>query len=71
MESQPKNPEFRNNPENLHRCVLFSCKERVKTLSSKILNPRQNSIYPKRATKSLQQKIFQIFLPTRLDITCE
>ena len=22
MESQPQNPEFRNNPENFHTCVL-------------------------------------------------
>ena len=24
MESQPQNPEFRNNPENFHPCILFS-----------------------------------------------
>ena len=24
MESQPQNPEFRNNPENFHPCVLVS-----------------------------------------------
>ena len=23
METQPQNPEFRNNPENFHPCVLF------------------------------------------------
>ena len=23
MESQPKNPEFRNNPENFHPCVYL------------------------------------------------
>ena len=23
MESQPQNPEFRNNPENFHPCKLF------------------------------------------------
>ena len=23
MESQPQNPEFRNNPENFHPCVCF------------------------------------------------
>ena len=22
MESQPQNPEFRNNPENFHPCIL-------------------------------------------------
>ena len=22
MESQPQNPEFRNNPENFHQCVI-------------------------------------------------
>ena len=27
MESQPQNPEFRNNPENFHPCLslLFQC----------------------------------------------
>ena len=24
MESQPQNPEFRNNPENLHACTLIT-----------------------------------------------
>ena len=24
MESQPQNPEFRNNPENFHPCILES-----------------------------------------------
>ena len=28
MESQPKNPEFRNNPENFHPCK-YSAQERV------------------------------------------
>ena len=23
MESQPQNPEFRNNPENLHPCIAL------------------------------------------------
>ena len=23
MESQPQNPEFRNNPENFHACIRF------------------------------------------------
>ena len=27
MESQPQNPEFRNNPENFHPCVC--CKKGV------------------------------------------
>ena len=24
MESQPKNPEFRNNPENFHQCFILN-----------------------------------------------
>ena len=24
MESQPQNPEFRNNPENVHPCIITS-----------------------------------------------
>ena len=24
MESQPENPELRNNPENFHPCILYS-----------------------------------------------
>ena len=24
MESQPQNPEFRNNPENFHTCITVS-----------------------------------------------
>ena len=24
MESQPQNPEFRNNPENFHPCGVYS-----------------------------------------------
>ena len=25
MESQPQNPEFRNNPENFHPCLCVAC----------------------------------------------
>ena len=24
MESQPQNPEFRNNPENFHPCIMYN-----------------------------------------------
>ena len=24
MESQPRNPEFRNNPENFHPCIQYT-----------------------------------------------
>ena len=29
MESQPQNPEFRNNPENFHPCNTAHLKERL------------------------------------------
>ena len=25
MESHPQNPEFRNNPENFHPCMILRC----------------------------------------------
>ena len=33
MESQPQNPEFRNNPENIHPCHWMDC---VVSLSKKL-----------------------------------
>ena len=27
MESQPRNPEFRNNPENFHPCIYLACSQ--------------------------------------------
>ena len=37
MESQPQNPEFRNNPENFHPCMYFvaHCKDWSGPYSSK------------------------------------
>ena len=32
MESQPRNPEFRNNPENFHPCNYFIPPSSVETL---------------------------------------
>ena len=29
MESQPQNPEFRNNPENFHPCLCVCVRARV------------------------------------------
>ena len=34
MESQPQNPEFRNNPENFHPCILPSSNAIDKDLST-------------------------------------
>ena len=34
MESQPQNPEFRNNPENIHSC-LISC---ISSYTDKLFN---------------------------------
>ena len=32
MESQPRNPEFRNNPENFHPCLNIKCNRVQKAL---------------------------------------
>ena len=37
MESRPKNPEFRNNPENFHPC-LVGCFLRMHTSSTPVEN---------------------------------
>ena len=29
MESQPQNPEFRNNPENFHHCMMITVSNRM------------------------------------------
>ena len=29
MESQPQNPEFRNNPKNIHPCMMYDYNEVV------------------------------------------
>ena len=36
MESQPQNPEFKNNPENFHPCIICS------SLKPKCLNMAQS-----------------------------
>ena len=33
MESQPQNPEFRNNPENFHPCLKYRLEFRVSDVS--------------------------------------
>ena len=33
MESQPQNPEFRNNPENFHPCIKRETKVLISVLS--------------------------------------
>ena len=32
MESQPRNPEFRNNPENFHPCDILTFPVRIHTV---------------------------------------
>ena len=45
MESQPQNPEFRNNPENFHTCdfshndITFTKKIHTKELVREIISP--------------------------------
>ena len=46
MESQPQNPEFRNNPENFHPCILTIIR-RINTTSE--------------SSKAIQLIIFQHF----------
>ena len=36
MESQPQNPEFRNNPENFHPCLLLSNKDWLAKLFAEV-----------------------------------
>ena len=38
MESQPQNPEFRNNPENFHPCIIHHVLRRACTVTSLSLN---------------------------------
>ena len=48
MESQPKNPEFRNNPENFHPCIKQYMKERKISYAPRHLPPMSmNTSYHK------------------------
>ena len=39
MESQPQNPEFRNNPENFHPCIIFLKSELITSNLYKQFSP--------------------------------
>ena len=62
MESQPQNPEFRNNPENFHPCVRmkFRLCKRIRTNLQISLNGHCINIINKCCTL-LKQGIHFIF----------
>ena len=45
MESQPQNPEFRNNPENFHPCK-YSTKNRLIKLNQCMIKEQNDTVYP-------------------------
>ena len=60
MESQPRNPEFRNNPENFHPCVILTFPVRIHTVhmhfrvrSNNKAPDRPACIWLSRATSAL------------------
>ena len=45
MESQPQNPEFKNNPENFHPCIqVLEMKHNIKAFCSVGRNEQKNKI---------------------------
>ena len=68
MESQPQNPEFRNNPENLHPCFM-STKWTVRTgaiatvlETMEEVNITGNDDYSRRALSGIESKILKHIL---------
>ena len=51
MESQPQNPEFRNNPENFHPCILTN-------LLGKLFSKKKQAKLPRRMELSLIERIW-------------
>ena len=52
MESQPQNPEFRNNPENFHPCVgCYPCYNNI--LQSKSINSITIKQYKKGSLENI------------------
>ena len=57
MESQPKNPEFRNNPENFHPCIY-----------NKLLEHNLQSIFQPKKLHKICNRHFQILtLPLEIN----
>ena len=68
MESQPQNPEFRNNTENFHPCKLSVCKQqRFAGLSDHFL--MDNAMSPKNLL-GLRKPVFGVSEEVRLKSIC-
>ena len=63
MESQPQNPEFRNNPENFHPCikkqVIWAI---VAGIESKIQNPKINLLIGKNFLAPIMTHLYSLRL---------
>ena len=54
MESQPQNPEFRNNPENFHPCYMSQQKVHVGMCTQRRLGSAGASQYSDQSSKGAQ-----------------
>ena len=56
MESQPQNPEFRNNPENFHPCDTVNYKSQLR-----VQQTRKDLYHSQAFIKSITKKYFSYF----------
>ena len=66
MESQPQNPEFKNNPENFHPCITFLVLH--KHTISKLIGSILGILSMIWITKIFECKIVNVFLPINSNI---